>query len=209
MFISIQPSSWCGRADVVHFNWVKSPRWSAQIKWSSLNQKFFRGRTRARVGSLSSSASLRVRLMFAWWCVGAQSSQFASTQLFSRKAATRPWWRRCNVGKSSIKTNLFCLIPDYSELHASTGVTMKTEEKNSSPKVRIAVLGNMNVGKSGELCKSTWPVAVASRSTLNCRISARNPVERVGLLLNYRPRLNHVDTFCASNYLLFMFCPGH
>jgi hypothetical protein len=28
---------------------------------------------------------------------------------------------------------------------------MKTEEKNSSPKVRIAVLGNMNVGKSGEL----------------------------------------------------------
>lgn len=27
---------------------------------------------------------------------------------------------------------------------------MKTEEKNSSPKVRIAVLGNMNVGKSGE-----------------------------------------------------------
>lgn len=28
---------------------------------------------------------------------------------------------------------------------------MKTEEKNSSQKVRIAVLGNMNVGKSGEL----------------------------------------------------------
>jgi GTP-binding protein EngB required for normal cell division len=27
---------------------------------------------------------------------------------------------------------------------------MKTEEKNSSPKVRIAVLGNMNVGKSGK-----------------------------------------------------------
>lgn len=31
---------------------------------------------------------------------------------------------------------------------------MKTEEKNSSPKVRIAVLGNMNVGKSGELIHS-------------------------------------------------------
>lgn len=27
---------------------------------------------------------------------------------------------------------------------------MKTEEKGSSPKVRIAVLGNMNVGKSGK-----------------------------------------------------------
>lgn len=28
---------------------------------------------------------------------------------------------------------------------------MKTDEKSNSPKVRIAVLGNMNVGKSGKL----------------------------------------------------------
>lgn len=28
-------------------------------------------------------------------------------------------------------------------------VTMKTDDKNTVPKVRIAVLGNVNVGKSG------------------------------------------------------------
>lgn len=30
---------------------------------------------------------------------------------------------------------------------------MKTEEKTSLPKVRVAVLGNGNVGKSGKLIK--------------------------------------------------------
>lgn len=33
---------------------------------------------------------------------------------------------------------------------------MKTEEKNNSQKVRIAVLGNMNVGKSGKLLDFLW-----------------------------------------------------
>lgn len=43
---------------------------------------------------------------------------------------------------------------------------MKTEEKNSSPKVRIAVLGNMNVGKSGELHtqKYSLPNSVLTRT---------------------------------------------
>jgi len=31
---------------------------------------------------------------------------------------------------------------------------MKTEEKNSVPRVRIAVLGNVNVGKSGNVHKN-------------------------------------------------------
>jgi GTP-binding protein EngB required for normal cell division len=45
---------------------------------------------------------------------------------------------------------IFPIFHIFPELHHIAVEAMKTEEKNSSPKVRIAVLGNMNVGKSGE-----------------------------------------------------------
>lgn len=97
--------------------------------------------------------------MFARWCVGAQSSQFATHERIAFSLGRQPHDHHGDavmLGNILLKrTFCVCFIPDYLESHASTEVTMKTEEKNSSPKVRIAVLGNMNVGKSGELCKST------------------------------------------------------
>lgn len=47
----------------------------------------------------------------------------------------------------------FCIVAGnlhFQEIFVNVHQTMKTEEKGNSPKVRIAVLGNMNVGKSGK-----------------------------------------------------------
>ena len=59
----------------------------------------------------------------------------------------------CELNTSNIEFfSLFLpFSPIFPELHHIAVKAMKTEEKNSSPKVRIAVLGNMNVGKSGKL----------------------------------------------------------
>lgn len=58
---------------------------------------------------------------------------------------------------------------------------MKTEEKNSSPKVRIAVLGNMNVGKSGK----SWLIQVIKANCFGLFIISRLFLPLVNSFWNY------------------------